>query len=190
MPDRFYEEPGMNQKERLMAMPKEKLVELLGIYAKDWLAMDGVWFQSVERRWGMDAAMASDVEIWKQFTVIEAEKIKKFLGLPDKAGLEGLAQALRFRLYANINEDEITIEGNTLIYRTLTCRVQAARARKGMPFHPCKSVGIVEYSGFAKTIDPRISCTCLSCYPDVTDHSCACAWKFMLEEDKTAVVKE
>ncbi len=172
----------MNQKERLMAMDKEKLVELLGIYAKDWLAMDGVWFQAVERRWGMDAAMDCDVAIWKLFTVIEAEKIKKFLSLPEKAGLEGLARALRHRLYANINEDEITIEGNTLIYRTLTCRVQAARKRKGMPCHPCKDVGIVEYGGFAKVIDPRISCTCISCYPDVTDRTSACVWKFELKE--------
>ena len=36
---------------------------------------------------------------------------------------------------------------------------------KQMEYHPCKSVGIIEYSGFAKTIDERITCECLSCYP-------------------------
>ena len=34
----------MTQRERLMALPKERLIDLLEIYAKDWLAMDGVWF--------------------------------------------------------------------------------------------------------------------------------------------------
>ena len=48
------------------------------------------------------------------------------------------------------------------------CRVQSARRRKGMPFHPCKPVGCIEYSGFARTIDDRIECRCLSCYPEVT----------------------
>lgn len=66
----------MEEKEGLAALPKEALIELLGIYAKDWLAMDGVWFQAVERAWGMEAAMRCDVEIWERFTAIEAGKIK------------------------------------------------------------------------------------------------------------------
>ncbi len=69
---------------------------------------------------------------------------------------------------------------NTLLYRTLGCRVQDARKRKGMELHPCKAVGIIEYSEFARVIDDRFTCSCVSCYPDVTDASCACAWKFVL----------
>ena len=167
----------------LEEMSREQLIALIELYSKNWLAMDGVWFQSVEKKLGMDEAMEHDANAWARFTVIEAKKIKAFLGLPERAGLEGLAKALRLRFYANINEDEIILEGNTLVYRTLECRVQAARKRKGMPFHPCKPVGEIEYGGFAKTIDDRISCQALSCYPDMTDETCCCAWKFTLEED-------
>ena len=91
-----------------------------------------------------------------------------------------LEQALKLRLYANINRDEILREGNRLIYRTLDCRVQTARSRKGMEWHPCKPVGETEYGGFAKVIDDRITCRALSCYPSVTDDSCACSWEFTL----------
>lgn len=45
--------------------------------------------------------------------------------------------------------DEILMEGNTLLYRTLTCRVQNARSHKQMPLHPCKAAGLIEYIGFA-----------------------------------------
>ncbi len=172
----------MKPGESLESLSREELLELISLYAKNWLAMDGVWFQSVERTRGMDEAMYHDGEAWKRFTVIEARRIKNFLKLPEHPGLEGLAKALSFRLYANLNRDEITIQGNTLLYRTLDCRVQRARARKGMEYHPCKSVGIVEYSGFAREIDDRISCACVSCYPDVEDESCACSWLFTLEE--------
>ena len=168
--------------EALKALSREQLERLIEIYCKDWLAIDGVWFQSVERKLGMDEAMEADVAGWKPFTVIEAKKIKEFLSLPEKAGLDGLEQALRLRLYANINRDEILREGNTLLYRTLDCRVQTARSRKNMPWHPCKAVGEVEYSGFARVIDDRISCRAVSCYPDKTDDSCACSWLFTLEE--------
>ena len=32
-------------------MSKEQLCELLENASKNWLAMDGVWFQAVETRW-------------------------------------------------------------------------------------------------------------------------------------------
>ena len=82
-----------------------------------------------------------------------------------------------------MNRDAIEIRDGALLYRVETCRVQAARGRKGMALHPCKSVGLIEYGGFARTIDERIVCRCLSCYPEITDKSCACAWEFTLQED-------
>lgn len=166
----------------LEEMSREQLMELIEIYSKNWLAMDGVWFQSIERAYGMEDAMYHDVEIWKQFTVIEARKIKAFLGLEEHPGLEGLAKALSLRFYAHINDDSIEIEGNRLIYTMIDCRVQTARKRKGMEFHPCKSVGVVEYGEFARTIDDRITTNCVSCYPDITDESCCCRWEFVLNE--------
>lgn len=163
-------------------LTREQLVELIEIYCKNWLAMDGVWFQSVENKYGMAEAMEHDCNIWRIFTKLEAQKLKRFLNLPPRAGLEGLKRALELRLYTNINRDEIIIEGNTLIYRTLDCRVQNARRQKGLEFHPCKAVGLIEYGGFAREIDDRITCEVLSCYPDITDDSCNCAWKFTLHE--------
>jgi len=129
---------------------------------------------------GMEEAMYHDIEAWKRFTVTEAKRIKAFLKLPEQAGVEGLAKALKLRFYANINDDRIDVEGSTLTYTSVNCRVQRARESKGMPFHPCKSVGIVEYGEFARTIDPRFTCECVSCYPDITDDSCCCKWRFTL----------
>ena len=144
----------MKNYETLSLFTKEELIDLIEIYSKNWLALDGVWFQSVERKFGMDEAMFHD---------IEARRIKEFLKLPEQAGLEGLAKALTLRLYANLNNHEIVMDNNILTYRVLECRVQTARKRKQMEFHPCQSVGIIEYSEFAKVIDNRISCECLSC---------------------------
>jgi hypothetical protein len=166
--------------EKITDLPREKLIELAADYAKGWLAMDGVWFQAVENKRGIDEAVELDIEIWKRFTVMEANRIKSFLGLPDNSGIDGLRRALRFRLYSSLNEDEIEVSGNVLTFRVVSCRVQAARERKGMEFHKCKPVGLGEYDGFAKTIDSRFSTECVSCYPDITEPSCACVWRFTL----------
>ncbi|MEE0796579.1 MAG: DUF6125 family protein [Anaerovoracaceae bacterium] len=170
----------MGRKE-LENLTKSQLIELIEAYSKNWLAIDGAWFQAVEKAGGMDEAMARDIDAWKVFTVAEARRIKKFLGLPERPGLQGLADALLLRFYSNINEDDIAISGNTLIYKNVTCFVQDARRKKGMEYHPCKSLGIIEYGDFAKTIDDRITCRCLSCYPDVTDETCRCSWEFTLK---------
>ncbi len=172
----------MNNRDVLRSLSKDALIELIELQAKNWLALDGVWFQSVERAFGMDEAMRQDVEAWRRYGAIEAGRLKAFLKLPERPGLEGLAQALSMRLYSSVNDYELIRDGDRLVFRNVNCRVQAARARKGMPFHPCKAVGIVEYAGFAAAIDDRIRCRCLSCYPDVTDEAIGCAWEFRLED--------
>ena len=172
----------MSKNNNLDNLSRDQLCQLIEIYSKNWLALDGVWFQSIEPELGMDEAMEHDANAWRRFTIIEAKRIKEFLNLPEHAGLDGLIQALSLRFYANLNKHEIIIKDNTLLYRTLECRVQTARSRKGMPFHPCKPVGIIEYTGFAKVIDNRFTCECISCYPDITDKNCNCVWKFTLND--------
>ena len=76
----------MKNRETLDSLTKDELIELIDIYSKNWLALDGVWFQSIERKLGMDEAMYHDKEAWKSFTVIEARRIKTFLKLPEQAG--------------------------------------------------------------------------------------------------------
>ncbi|MCL5991982.1 MAG: DUF6125 family protein [Bacteroidetes bacterium] len=164
-------------------LSQKELYELLKIYAKNWLAHDGCWFLSVEEKFGMEEAINIDRESWRKFTVIEAKRIKEFLGLPDNSGIVGLSGALRFRLYSTINKDRIEIlDKNCMIYYVETCRVQEARRRKGLPDFPCKKVGNIEYRFFAKTIDGRIETECISCPPEITDINNYCIWKFTIKE--------
>jgi len=165
-------------------LSKEQLTELVKIYARNLFAMDGVWFQSVEKEYGMDVAMHHDREIWRRFTETEARRIKKFLDLPDNAGLDGLEKALQLRFPALANEEiELTRKSDSLIYKIIDCRVQTARKNKGMPYHPCVSAGIIEHTYFANIIDDRIECEVLSCYPEVTDADCACSWHFFVRKE-------
>ena len=162
-------------------LSKEQLEELVRTYARKMLALDGVWFQSVERELGMDRAMRHDERVWQAFTQTEARRIKGFLQLPDRPGLDGLERALSLRFAAFANRQvELIRESDSLTFRVVDCRVQSARKRKGMPLHPCLSVGIREYAFFAKTIDDRIVCEPVSCFPRVSDPGCACSWRFMM----------
>jgi len=150
--------------------------------AKNWLAMDGLWFQAVEKTYGMDAALALDREVWEQSAVIEARRIKERLSLPEKGGLGALEIAFNHRLVSHLNLLEILhADDKTLIVTTKTCRVQAARKRRGMAEFPCRSVGMIEFAVFACTIDSRITTTCMSCPPETLPGFPYCSWKFTLE---------
>ena len=162
-------------------LSREQLENLVTDFAKRWLAHDGLWFQQVEKYYGMDEAIKLDAGAWENFTVVEAKRIMGLLNIEPGGGLQALKEALALRLYAFVNEQEIEQpDENTLIFRMVDCRVQSARKRKQMDEFPCKAVGLVEYSGFARTIDPRIKTKCLHCPPDNHPEDSFCAWEFTI----------
>ena len=167
----------------LLDLPTEKLEKLRDAMAVNWLANDGVWFQSVEFTRGMNDAKRCNDSCWGHFSPFEAWSIKRLLGLEENAGLDGLKQALQFRLYAFINEQSFTEETeNSFVFRMDQCRVQNARKRKGLDDYPCKSGGLVEYTTFAESIDPRIKTECIACPPDPHPEEYFCAWRFSIDD--------
>ena len=165
----------------LKGMSKDELIAIIVDDAKNWLAHDGLWFQAVEKMYGMDVAMDADREAWRAFTVIEAKRIMERLGLKPGGGIPALVTCLQHRLYARLNlQESIEVTEQRAVFRMLDCRVQSARKRKGLDDFPCKSVGIVEYSEFARAIDPRIETRCIACPPDRHPDDYWCAWEFTL----------
>jgi hypothetical protein len=170
--------------ENIKNLPCEILEGMLEDFAKHWLAHDGLWFQAVEKAYGLDAAIEADTEAWKRFTVIEAKRIMARHSIEPEGGLEALKAALGFRLYAVINEQTISEEtDSSFVFKMVDCRVQSARRRKDLSLFPCKSVGLVEYSGFATTIDSRIRTECIACPPDDTERDFYCGWRFSLDRE-------
>ncbi len=167
----------------LDSLPRAELLKLLDVYAKNWLAHDGSWFLALEERFGLETAIEMDIRAWERFSVAEARRIMQAFGIPPGGGLKALEKALGYRLYARVNEQTtVWTEGGALEFRMVECRVQAARRRKGLPDFPCKPVGLVEYSQFARTVDPRIRTECLACPPDPVGEA-YCAWCFTLAEE-------
>jgi len=167
----------------LLSRNKDELLKIMEELSKNWLAADGIWFQTVEARYDMEEAKRCNDSCWTKFSPLEAFSIKKFLGLPEFGGLDGLKKALRFRLYACINLQTIIDDTQqSFILQMNDCRVQSARKRKGLADYPCKSAGLVEYRTFAETIDARLQTQCLGCPPDAHPEDWFCSWRFCLPD--------
>ncbi len=166
----------------LLDLPQKELEALRDAMAVNWLANDGVWFQAVEFKYGMNDAKRCNDSCWAHFSPFEAWSIKRLLNLPEKPGIAGLKKALEFRLYNFVNKQSFTDETeNSIIFRMNECRVQVARKRKGLADYPCKSGGLVEYTTFAEAIDSRIKTEVIACPPDPHPDEYYCAWRFFIE---------
>jgi hypothetical protein len=164
----------------LVSMEKEKLIGLINGMSANWLTNDGVWFRTVEDNHDMYTSKRCNDTCWTRYSPVEASIIKSFLHLPEQSGLDGLEQALKFRLYANINEQTIERSDDELTLRMVKCLVQKTRGSQGLPDYPCKSAGMAEFKTFARTIDPRIKSDCISCPPDEHPKEWVCAWRFYI----------
>ncbi len=165
------------------SMSRQDLLKALEMFAKNWLAHDGCWFLAAEERLGMESAIELDGRAWARFAVTEARRIMSTFNLPADGGLDGLARALAFRMYSLINAQRLewSENGRCLRFYMDVCRVQETRRQKGLPDFPCKSVGVIEFETFARTVDARIRTTCLHCPPEAPQGK-YCAWEFRLEE--------
>jgi hypothetical protein len=162
----------------LRNMEKERLISLINAMSANWLTNDGVWFRTVEDSHDMYTSKRCNDTCWTRYSPVEASIIRAFLRLPAQSGLEGLEQALKYRLYANINEQAIERSGDELILRMVKCLVQKTRGSQGLPDYPCKSAGLAEFEAFGRTIDCRTITECISCPPDEHPRGWVCAWRF------------
>ncbi|MBN1636711.1 MAG: cytosolic protein [Deltaproteobacteria bacterium] len=165
----------------LLNVDRDTLLALVKGIGKNWLTADGIWFQAVENRYTiLDAQRCAGCAVMR-FCAFEAWSIKKLLSLPENAGLDGLKQALNFRMYHQINvQSVIEVNPHSIVFQMNECIVQDTRKQKGLDDYPCKSTGIMEYRSFASIIDPRIVTECIGCPPDDHPEEWYCAWRFTI----------
>ncbi|MBN1784782.1 MAG: hypothetical protein JW815_03500 [Candidatus Bathyarchaeota archaeon] len=65
-------------------------------FSRSYTTADGLWFMKVEEKYGFDAALEVDAEVWKVLPKIQARLIKKFLNL--KEGPDALLESLKAKL--------------------------------------------------------------------------------------------
>jgi hypothetical protein len=168
---------------RIDDLDRDRLLELVRVYAANWLAHDGCWFIGLEEELGHATARKFNDKAWERYAPAEARRMLEFLGRKPGEGLDALAEALAFRPYSSINRQELErVDERRLRFRMNECRVQSTRTRKGLSGYACKSTGLLEFTAFAHAVDPRIAVRCLGCPPDEHPPEWFCAWEFTLED--------
>lgn len=172
------------QRVKLEELPKETLVELARMYARNWQTLDGLWFRNVEAEYGLEAAIKLDLKNWEKQSVIEAERIGKVLKL-NRGGLSSVLTVLSFmswQLSSPIFECEEESPWRVVFYYP-RCSVQEGRRKQGKQEFPCKTMKLTLLSNIAKVVEPRAMVKCLTCPPDPHPQGFWCKWELTMGQD-------
>ena len=103
----------------LDALTREELIELLEITAKDLIALDGTWFQSLEREQGLDAAMVPVVGLYtngpqEAKALLDDLRPKVFLPMHYRMGAVGLPAVGQVEDFLSLVENYVYYPTDTL----------------------------------------------------------------------------
>lgn len=164
----------------LMSLTKKELVGMIESFCHSTYAVDGLWFQAVEKLLSTQKAIDMDKEVWSKAGFGEAIRLKKLTEIKDD--LDGLSKAFNLHSMFQVTEYEVSRPSDDVLVFTVTnCKPQNARIKKGQGEFACKEVGIPCMEGFAKGINPNSKVKCISCPPDPHPEDEWCKWEFSIE---------
>ena len=170
----------MNALDHLHDMSRDMLIDIIHTLGRNWVTVDGLWFQIIEREFGAETAVKFDEEMWSKQSLAEARRMKKALKITEKGPLAVAKANLFLTSYFNKNFDfEIKeVSPDRVIQTCIHCANQEARIKQGQKPFACKEVGLTERTNFAKVIDPEVKVRCLTCPPDPHPGTFWCQWEF------------
>jgi len=168
----------MNLDDPIQEMTKQQLLEVIRLFSRNWITLDGLWFTLVEDTFGLEAALDLDRKMWERHALIEARRIKKYMGIQG-GGVKGVLKAVRLMTFDVSMPFSYSIEGENEAHMWITtCLPQEARIKAGRGEFPCKEVGVACYGSVASIIDPDVRVECVLCPPDPHPPDIWCKWKF------------
>jgi len=157
-------------------IPTEKLVEFC---SRSAYTLDGLWFTLVEERFGLDAALEIDEEVWRRLCLVQARRIQKYFPVDEGSSMRNLLKVIELDpLWTIFKPKVVELTDSRAVLRFTDCPPQKARIRDGRGEFPCKPVGIAFLNSYAEVIDPKIKVSCLTCPPDAHSTQYWCEWQF------------
>ena len=106
--------------------------QLLTLCSRGMYAMDGLWFTAVEQKYGFEAALELDLEVWDRLCRIQAGRTRKTFGIDHKNPLETLLNLIEVEpLFTVFKPQIVAFNGSKIVFRFTKCPPQKARMRDG-----------------------------------------------------------
>ena len=138
-------------------MTKLSSQQVADYFNRSYKAVDGLWFMKVEEKYGFDAALELDNEVWKVMPKIQARMIKSFLGLEN--GSDALLESLvtKLELEGFKFKSEKTAKGFRIMITDCPWHnLMIKSGRENLAKHVGKTICNTEYHVWSSEIEPKI----------------------------------
>ena len=165
---------------RLSDLSPDALAGLLKLYAKLYIAMDGIWYLVLKERLGDKEALACDIEVWEKNCRYEVARIKRQLKI---RGNDIVALMKVFQLCPWCLQMKFNIEirdKNSALFTTTYCPTLDALEEEGRGREEeiCRVVEPRIMKAYASALDPDIEVRCLKSPPRKSRGDICCQWEF------------
>jgi len=169
---------------QLEGLSKAELIELVRLYSKLFLAVDGFWYLAVKEMVDEDTATACDFWVWERYSPYEFKRLMPFRYITGN-DLEAFATALGFSPWLSNLNYRLTHEGeNKLTLTVLECPTLQALKREGMGRENsfCRQVEPQLFQTIIQSFNPKGIATPIELPPETRGSSICCRWQFSIEE--------
>jgi hypothetical protein len=167
---------------KLSDFSPETLVQLLKLYSKLYMAMDGFWYLAVKERADDKEALACDIKVWEDMVRYETLMIKRQLKIRgnDITSLMKVTQLCPwFQLTVSSMEVENDCRGTLTVSYCPTLESLETKSQ-GTVYETCNVVCRRINENTAAQFSPDIEVRCLKLPPRESRDDICCQWEFRL----------
>lgn len=168
---------------KLEDFSKETLVELVKLYSRLYIAIDGFWFLAVREKMGEDTALACDLWAWDKEVPYEMKRIAQALKIKGR-DLEAIMKLFQFEPWFLNMKYAFEVEGKSKLKITVThCPTLEALEKegKGREKSICHLVEPVIFQKYIQFFSPQGRAVALKLPPRQGKGELCCQWEFLLE---------
>lgn len=169
---------------QLDGLSKAELIELIQLYSKLFLAIDGFWYLAVKEIVDEDTATACDLWVWEKYSPYEFKRLMPLRNIKGN-DLEAFATALGFSPWFLNLKYRFTLEGeNKLTLTVLECPILQALKREGTGRENtfCREVESQLFQIIIQTFSPKGKAIPIELPPMTSEASICCRWQFTIEK--------
>lgn len=168
----------------LEELSKAELIELVQLYSKLFLAVDGFWYLAVKALVDEDTATDCDFWVWEKYTPYEMKRLKQLRNVEGN-DLEAFATILGFSpWFTNLKYRYIHEGENRLNFTVLECPTFRALIREGAGRENtiCHKVDPHLFQIMIQSLNPKGKVIPIKLPPDTSEDGICCSWQFSIEE--------
>ena len=159
------------------------LADLLALYCKLYMAMDGFWYLTVKEKISNEEALACDIQTWEKACKYEMAKITKQLNIQGN-DVVALMKAIQVTPWMRQTQFEIEVkdENNAVLVVThCPTLIALEKEGEGRENEICNMVDQKLFKYYASFFNPDIEVKSLKLPPRKSKDEICCRWEFRLE---------